>query len=282
MVSMDPSSRGRPRRKPLPGPTDWSDVADWYDQLVGAEGSEYHREVVLPGTLRLLRPEPGQRVLDVASGQGVLARLLASRGVEVVGIESAKSLVAAARKHDASLPAEVPRPAYHVADARELGFLPEAAFDGAACVLAIQNINPVAPAFGGIARALKPVGRLVVVMMHPCFRGPKETSWGWDDQQQVQYRRVDRYLLPRRSPIVARPGADPVTYTWTFHRPIEDYVRVARNAGLLVDAIEEWPSHKRSAPGKRSAAENRARKEIPLFLAMRCVKVAFAAEGSAR
>jgi ubiquinone/menaquinone biosynthesis C-methylase UbiE len=257
-------------------------VADWYDQLVGAEGSEYHREVVLPGTLRLLKPQPGQRVLDVACGQGVLARLLATRGVEVVGVESARSLISSAKKHDASLPSQSPKPVYHLADARELGFLPADQFDAAACVLAIQNINPIVPVFGGVARALKHGGCFVVVMMHPCFRSPKETHWGWDEQQQVQYRRVDRYLLPRKSPIVARPGADPGTYTWTFHRPIEDYIRVARNAGLLIDALEEWPSHKQSAPGKRSAAENRARKEIPMFLAMRCVKVSIAGEVPAR
>lgn len=262
--------------------TDWSDVADWYDRLVGAEGSEYHREVVLPGTLRLLKPIAGQRVLDVACGQGVLARLLATRGVEVVGVESAPSLVAAASKHDVSLASSVPKPVYHLGDARQLDFLPPDHFDAAACVLAIQNINPMAPVLTGVARALRTGARFVVVMMHPCFRSPKETHWEWDEQRQVQYRRVDRYLLPRKSPIVARPGIDPATYTWTFHRPIEDYIRVATKAGLLIDALEEWPSHKHSPPGKRSSAENRARKEIPLFLAMRCVKVGIAVTEPAR
>jgi hypothetical protein len=34
--------------------TDWGKVANWYDDHVGEEGSEYHREVVLPGVIRLL------------------------------------------------------------------------------------------------------------------------------------------------------------------------------------------------------------------------------------
>jgi len=112
-----------------------------------------------------------------------------------------------------------------------------------------------------------------MVMMHPCFRSPKETSWGWDEQQKVQYRRINRYLLPRKHPIVAHPGQKTGEYTWTFHKPIEAYVKSLRSANLLIDALEEWPSHKTSTSGPRAAAENTARKEIPLFLAVRAVKV---------
>src|SRR5206468_10827783 len=120
---------------------------------------------------------------------------------------------------------------------------------------------------------LREGGRFVIVMMHPAFRGPKETSWGWDEKETIQYRRVDRYLIPRKSPIVAHPGKAPDVYTWTFHKPIEAYVKAARNAGLLIDALEEWPSHKTSTSGPRAPAENVARSEIPMFLALRGVKI---------
>ena len=134
-------------------------------------------------------------------------------------------------------------------------------------------MHPIAPVFAAAARLLRPGGRLVLVMTHPCFRGPKETSWGWDAQRDVQYRRVDRYLVPRKTPIVTHPGSAPGGYTWTFHKPLEAYARALRGAGLLIDAIEEWPSHKTSEPGPRAHAENTARKEIPLFLAVRALKV---------
>ena len=259
-----------PQRKP-PRPksprTEWSgDVAEWYDRLVGDEGSEYHRHVVHPGVLRLLAPDSGEPVVDIACGQGALARLLHERGAEVTGVDAAADLVRAARQRG---PEDV---RYHVGDARELGFLPAGAFAAAACVLAIQNIHPIQPVFEGVRRLLRPGGRFVLAMMHPCFRGPKETRWGWDEG--VQFRRVDRYLLPRKSPIVTHPGKTPDVYTWTFHRPIGAYVKALRNAGLLLDALEEWPSHKTSEPGPRAAAENTARKEIPMFLALRAVKIA--------
>jgi ubiquinone/menaquinone biosynthesis C-methylase UbiE len=242
-------------------------VAEWYDRLVGDEGSEYHREVVHPGVARLLNVQPGEAVLDVACGQGVLCRLLSEKGARVTGVDAAAELIRAARQRG---PEDI---RYHVGDARELSFLPADAFDAAACVLAIQNIQPIQPVFEGVRRALRPGGRFVLVMMHPAFRSPKETRWGWDEEEKVQFRRVDRYLLPRKSPIVTHPGKSPDVYTWTFHRPIGAYVKALRNAGLLVDALEEWGSHKVSEPGPRAAAENTARKEIPMFMSLRGLNI---------
>ena len=45
--------------------THWGAVADWYDQLVGEAGSDFHEHVVLPGVLRLLAVQPGERVAVV-------------------------------------------------------------------------------------------------------------------------------------------------------------------------------------------------------------------------
>src|SRR5690606_15995560 len=190
----------------LPKPTHWGDVAEWYDGLVGEHGDEYQQKVVLPGVLRLLSVGAGDRVLDVACGQGVLSRLLHARGVSVTGVDAAEKLIELARQRcDPSI-------RFIVADARNLVSLPtisEAHFTAAACVLAIQNIDPIAPVFEGVARALQPGGRFVLAMMHPAFRAPKSAHWGWDEKARVQYRRIDRYLTPRREPIITHPGKDP-------------------------------------------------------------------------
>jgi ubiquinone/menaquinone biosynthesis C-methylase UbiE len=254
--------------KPFLGPkTDWGNVAEWYDRLVGEGGSEYQREVVFPGVLRLLAPQQGETIVDVACGQGALCRLLHERRVRAVGVDAAPALVKAARERSG------PEDTYFVGDARNLSFLPADRFDAAACVLAIQNMHPIRPVFENVRRVLRPGGRFVMVMMHPCFRGPKETAWVWDPSDRVQFRRVDRYLQPRKSPIVTHPGSAPDVYTWSFHKPIEAYAKGLRQAGMVIDAIEEWPSHKTSAPGPRAAAENRARQEIPMFMAIRAMRL---------
>ncbi len=248
--------------------TDWGDVAGWYDTLVGESGSEYQQQVVFPGVLRLLAPVAGQQVVDIACGQGVFCRALHGRGVEVSGIDAAAELIRVARERG---PADI---RYQQGDAQKLGFLPADRFDSATCILAIQNMHPLPPVVAGVARLLKSGGRFVIAMMHPCFRGAKQTSWGWDDENKIQYRRVDRYLIPRKTPIITHPGSAPDQYTWTMDRPISAYVKAMRQAGLLVDAIEEWPSHKTSNSGPRAAAENISRREIPMFLAIRALKIA--------
>ena len=266
-----PKEHGVKPAKPTPTApkTDWSTVAQWYDQLVGTEGSEYQREVVLPGVLKMLACRAGERVLDVACGQGVLCRLLHEQGVTAVGVDAAEPLIRLAVERSA------PAITYHIGDACALdaiAALPRGGFDAAACVLAIQNIDPVAPVFAGVAKMLRPGGRMVIAMMHPCFRGPRQTHWGWDDARGVQFRRVDRYLTLRKEPIVTHPGKDPTGHTWTFHRPVQSYINALGASGLMVDRVEEWVSHKVSDSGPRAPAENTARKEIPMFMAMRAVK----------
>ena len=254
------------RRSPRPSPG-WQDVAGWYDELVGEHGSEYQREVVIPRTLRLLDAKRGERVLDVACGQGVLCRAMAKDGIEVIGVDLAPALVEAARRRNRTdaLPID-----YRVGDARRLGdVVDEQSCDGAVCVLAIQNMAPLSPVWEGCRHALKPGGKLVVVMMHPCFRIPRGSDWGWDARAAVQYRRIDRYLSSSQTQIQIHPGSNPSQTTPTHHRALQAYVNTLGSAGFAIDRLEEWTSHKTSPEGPRKRALDASRKEIPMFLALR-------------
>ena len=276
----------------------WDHVAPWYDELIEDRGSDHHERVIIPGTLRLLEPAPGQRVLDVACGQGILCRRLAELGVRVEGVDASARLIESARRLGEQGGRESPR--FHVGDARDLASLDLGEFDGGACLMALMNINPIEPVLEGVARALKIGGRFVGVMLHPAFRAPGQTSWGWEDEGQGggeprggstgkgprredrpargvrQFRRVDGYLSSGQQEIVMNPGevargGTPVV-THTYHRALQAYVRAFAGAGLLVDALEEWPSLRTSQPGPRAAEENRARREIPMFVAIRGVR----------
>lgn len=266
-----------------PRPSDdrgWDQVAGWYDDLITSGGSDHHEQTVLPGTERMLDPRPGERVLDVACGQGVLCRRLASHGDlgAIVGVDASPSLIEAARRSIGDGAQLV------VGDARDLpsicereGFDP---FDAAACVLALMNIDDLDAVCAGVAGVLRPGGRFVAVVLHPAFRSPQTTAWGWTADGRtgapVQFRRVDRYAGERTSEIVMNPGAaaagKQAVVTLTHHRPIGTYINALAKAGLLVDAMEEWTSDRTSRPGPRAEAENIARAEIPMFMAIRARK----------
>lgn len=265
--------------------TSWEQVAEWYDQMqgdAGEAGSDHYREVILPGTIRLVQPTAGMRVLDVGCGQGIVSRALAGLGAEVLGIDASPGLIEAAKARGS----EGGRARYGAGDAgaleaavQSLGAGGPGSFDASACVMALGNIEPLEPVFRGVSALLKPGGRFVAVISHPCFRAPGQTSWGWDDAGRSQYRRVDGYLSSGQHKIDMHPGlaahgkAGGDAVTWSFHRPIQTYVRLLAGAGLMIDAVEEWSSRRVSQPGPRAAAEDRARREIPLFLALRAVKV---------
>jgi len=247
----------------------WDHVASWYDRLVGDEGSDYHRHVILPAALRLLDPQPGEQLLDLCCGQGVLVRaLLAANPKLVVGVDASPKLIAAAKARGGA----DQRVRFVVRDARRLGDLAAAQFDAAACVMAVHDLEAIDELFAQMSRALRPGGRAVVILLHPCFRIPRQSDWGWDETKKTRYRRIDRYASPLSIPIATHPGRDPQQHTLFYHRPLADYINALGRAGLAIIACEELLTHRRAEPGSHSRAENRAAQEFPLFVALKAIK----------
>ena len=75
----------------------WEALACWWDDATG-EADEFHRKLVIPATDRLLAVRPGERVLDVACGNGGYARHLAAQGAEVVALDASRQFVELARQ----------------------------------------------------------------------------------------------------------------------------------------------------------------------------------------
>lgn len=56
--------------------------------------------------------------------------------------------------------------------------------------------------------------------------------------------------------------------TTTYHRPLSAYVAAFVRAEFAVTGLEEWASSRTSDSGPHAKAENLARREIPMFLAI--------------
>lgn len=232
----------------------WDKVASWYDGWVGRAGSHYHRKLAIPTVLKLLELRSEESVLDVGSGQGVLAPYVLEAGARYTGVELSPRLLKLARRHH-------PQAEFIAADAREMAshrHLKGRRFDAAVFMLSLQDMDPLEPIFAATAALLSPQGRLVAFMVHPCFRMPRQSGWGYDPQRKLHYRRIDSYLSPKRVPM--KEGGQGATVS--FHRPLSAYVSALRGAGLTIEVLLELPD----LPLRPQAPNN---PEIPLFLAFR-------------
>ncbi len=245
--------------------TSWESVADWYDAHL-ASGDTYQSRLILPNLKKLAVVSASTQLLDVACGQGFFSKAFADMGARITGVDSSTTLVEKAR-------VLVPTGAFHVSDATAMPFLSNSAFDVALCVLGLQNMENPAHVVREVARGLRASGTFHVVLNHPAFRVPGRSSWGWDEKNKIQYRRVDGYLLESKEKIFMHPGEDVTNVTYSFHRPLQYYVKILANAGFAITRMQEWISDRSSQPGPRADAENTARQEFPLFLYLEAQKL---------
>lgn len=224
----------------------------------------HHRRLAIPALLDLLVPAPGEHVLDVGCGPGVLAPHVCRAGARYTGVDASRKLIRFARRHHGAHGRFVEGDATRLAKSAgvEAG-----GFDAAAFLLSIQDIDPLEDALASASWALREGGRMVLLMTHPCFRVPRQSGWGWDAGRGLRFRRVDSYLGRLAVPMKAHGGGA----TRSYHRPLSAYVNGLAACGLYVDHVHEIakPSE---APGPHGRAERRASEEIPLFLALRAVK----------
>lgn len=241
--------------------TSWQNVSGWYNKIVDIKGHYYHKNVIIPGSLRLLDLDQQSSVLDFASGQGILARSIPGN-IYYLGVDISFSLIGSAKKLDKN-----PLHRYITSDVTKPLSVEKKDFSHAVIILSLQNIEDPQAVFRNASKHLKNFGKFLIVINHPCFRIPRQSSWEIDKENRIEYRRINRYLSPLKIPVNMHPGEKNSSVTWSFHYSVSDYSRFLSNAGFIIEKIEEWTSDKISV-GRAAKMENRSRMEFPLFMAI--------------
>jgi 2-polyprenyl-3-methyl-5-hydroxy-6-metoxy-1,4-benzoquinol methylase len=220
----------------------WEANAAHWDEYMGVVGNDFVNLLVWPATARLLAIQCGERVLDVACGNGLYSLRMAGLGARVVGFDFSAELVARAKERSAAQGDQI---AYHVVDATDLNALlalGEGQYDAAACQMALMDMAELAPLAAGLRRLLRSGGRFVFATMHPCFNGlhttlMTETADNGQHFATKFFLKLSSYMTPFTAYGSAlRNQPQPQPY---FHRPLHALLAPFFGVGFVLDALEE-------------------------------------------
>jgi SAM-dependent methyltransferase len=204
----------------------WDEHASWWQEGFTEGSDPEYEEQILP--LVSQRLAGSERVLELGTGEGQVARALGAVCTAVVGIDTSAEQLRAAR-------ARAGGPSYARASATRLPF-GAGSFDAVVACLVLEHVEDLDAVLDETARVLEGGGRFLLLLNHPLLQAPGS---GWIDDRVVgeQYWRVGPYL-PEVSTL---EQVERGVFIRFFHRPLHRYLNGLMSRGLSMEAMEEPP-----------------------------------------
>ena len=201
----------------------YDEFAEWYEYWIG------DAQPLIAAQAGLLPDVTGERVLDIARGQGRMSRYLARLGADVVGVDISAAMLDKAR---AVGPQNI---TYVCGDImRHASWWDGQPFDGCTCELALMDIDDLAGTLSTVTTVLQPGGWFVASIVHPCLPGSERGLSSWPPGEG--YEREGFWTSPDHSPdgVRIRVGAT--------HRKLSTFLNALRDAGLEAECFAEPPA----------------------------------------
>ncbi len=207
----------------------WNRAAEAWASFV-REGKDHYRDGLNnPATFGLLGDIQGLTVLDLACGEGYNTRILAGKGAKTTGVDFSNNMIELAKQEEARKKLGI---IYFTLDAADLKGVPGSHFDLVTCFMALQDIENYRMAISEVSRVLRPNGRFIFSIPHPCFElveinGEKVSSL-------KRYFAEAKYSIEWNMKRLAKPFK-----TITFHRTLAHYFDALHESGLRVSRLVE-------------------------------------------
>lgn len=246
--------------RPTAAAGNWEANAMFWIAIIRGHLDRYRTELTDAVVLDAVGDCTGLSVLDAGCGEGYMSREAARRGAaSVLGIDRSPRLIAAAR--DA---AETPATVFTEGDVTGLP-AGSGSFDLVIANHLLNDLPDVDAPIAEFARVLRPGGRLVAIMLHPCFYGYRAEVTPLDGVPDAaayfSQRAVEQAFEVNG---LISPAA---TISWI--RPLESYTRALASSGLHITGLTEpHPS------GQQLAASAWWRENFPrpLFMLLTAAK----------
>ncbi|MBV9230304.1 MAG: class I SAM-dependent methyltransferase [Chloroflexi bacterium] len=219
----------------------WDQKAAFWDETMG-DGNDFQRLLTGPATERLLNLQSGEAVIEIACGNGVFTRRMAQLGVHVIATDFSEQFLERARARPSEYSGSIE---YHHLDATredQIVAFGKQRFDAAVCNMAIMDMAEIDPLMRGIRQVVKPGGRFVFSLIHPCFNHTgvtfcvEETSINGEFVTTYSIK-VTKYLHSGPQKGVGIPG-EPIPHYY-FDRPLHILFNACFRADLVLDGLEE-------------------------------------------
>ncbi|KAG7126323.1 hypothetical protein HYQ45_012945 [Verticillium longisporum] len=152
----------------------WNKNSNFWDTTLG-EGNDMFTQLILPTIEELAEVQAHHRVLDLGTGNGIVARRLARRGVAVLATDYSPQQIENARKRSQDLGLAI---SYELLDllSRDAldAFAAEHAeeFDVITGSMLLKELSDLTELSKFLPKVLKPTGRIIMANLHPCFHKP--------------------------------------------------------------------------------------------------------------
>jgi 2-polyprenyl-3-methyl-5-hydroxy-6-metoxy-1,4-benzoquinol methylase len=186
----------------------------------GDQGDLTRQYLLNPALFALLSDVHELTILDAGCGQGYLARLLAKQGAYVTGIEPADVFFTYARRREQTEPLGIH---YLQADLSTWTPTPNS-FDVVIANMVLMDIVDYEAALLNCVIALRPTGKLIFSILHPCF---EEAGSAWKEKGYVAVRDYFRERAVEQS------------YGYFIHRPLSSYLNGVVRAGCMIQQVLE-------------------------------------------
>lgn len=245
----------------------WNAKAAYWDEHM-ADGNQFQRELIGPASERLLQVKPGERVLDIACGNGVFTRRLAQLGALVTGVDFSPVFLEHARARKTAWDERITYKEVDATDESALLALGEGTFNAIVCNMAIMDMAEIGPLVRASRRLLAPGGRFVFSVQHPSFNSNGVALVGERDgaDRSTFAVKVSSYLTIPPGLGTGMPG-EPTPH-WYFHRPLHELFGEFFAAGWVIDGLEEPRFATASPDPHRLTWSNMP--DIPPVLIARC------------
>lgn len=219
----------------------WDLNAAFWDEKMG-DGNDFVNILEWPAVERLLAIAKNERVLDIACGNGLTSRRLAGLGAQVKAIDFSREMLEHARARRGPQSRKIEYLVLDATDEQALLSLGARSYDAALCNMALFDMSDISPLLRALSKLLKPQGRFVFSILHPCFNHTGMAHVGEREENEgtitTRYSvKIWRYLTPTTTRGIAMEG-QPETQMY-FERPLHEIFGACFKAGFVIDGLEE-------------------------------------------